>query len=423
MAGPAVASQVPGSAVSKKRKEPVHTKQMNPTWNGLYTADTAFQAETSRHAGAKSTAALAVKREVTVYLFMKDNVEAEIHALQGSDEQDSDIPLWPSLSTTQLLKALGYPEILSIAYYNISEWVWKFIKLSHVFSVTNHETVLIKVQGVTNCHQIDDVITHALPQGTKTSFHLFGDLQVNRKVVKQQLTSHPLLLPGLEKPIKIEPGTDDTNSHQKKRQQVGLGSKQAPIILEHSLSPHGPSSTVNKSTITRTSSYQPSLSAPSSSGASSTDSLPSVSELIEHAQKKPVWPNGQYTINVVLGMEKMQTYTGLSQSERFEKVFGCKYVQQTFSDARQRWCMAPECLCNKLISAGSTPDGLWDVLRQKIKLKRAVKQKHSNSTSDSVISISDDDDDPCPALSASKKRKGRVVKVESDGIDELSLSE
>jgi hypothetical protein len=123
---------------------------------------------------------------------------------------------------------------------------------------------------------------------------------------------------------------------------------------------------------------------PISAWASSTGSLPTVSDLLEmklSSATVPIdspistmtkWPNGQYAIDIQNGIKAMSAphLRGLRQAAQFEVTFpSVTYRQSTFNDAEHRWQLADEDLCAALIDAGRTLAGLWDVLRRQVKLK------------------------------------------------------
>jgi hypothetical protein len=380
----------------------------------------------------------------------------------------SDIPLWPNLSAKQLLVAIGKDNVVAVETYPIRDRAWKSVKLSHVFRLINGDKLFIKRWGVKCCLGLSDAIQRI--ETPLVPVHMFHDLKINRKGIDLALKSKAAQLrkspshtvnsdddqllntsvhchPKLNMVMLKHPEVHSQRSTKRRRiSQDSYGSARAPIVVggssSHSSSQRRHISQVNyrsgrapivvDSSSSRSSSPM-SISPPSTasamhypysqtirSAASSTDSLPSVSELMDARPpftaptvktSKP-WPNRRYTIDIRHGVEAMNApaLKGLGQKAQFEAVFpGIVYHQSTFNDARRRWEQASESLRVALLDAGRTPGGLWDVLRKQVKLKAPKNNPTQSRKAMTRAMAGSDSEIEIVAESSRPKGKGRAV--------------
>ncbi|KAH7904049.1 hypothetical protein BJ138DRAFT_1167205 [Hygrophoropsis aurantiaca] len=138
----------------------------------------------------------------------------------------------------------------------------------------------------------------------------------------------------------------------------------------------------------------PSTSSTVASSFPSSSSLPTWSPIMPAIVTNKKWPNGYYAVDVQQGLTalKSEELKSLPVHQRFEHIFDVPYNKSNLRDARKRWKTASASFRDKLIKAGRTPAGLWDVLREAIKLK-VPTHKDSTTTDSNNDDDNDDDDD------------------------------
>src|SRR5882762_593786 len=168
----------------------------------MMTSHEAGQLEESWRIEEHAVAELARKQEITVnfwdkicslvsfiyYVYSRaawDDEEVKVFTLQGSVDAKSDIPLWPNLSAWQLLAAVAKIDITALRIYPICEWLWKSVKLSHVFHITHGQVLCMKQWCVKWFLGLSEAIARS--NSSDEPVHLFNDLKINCKSIREAI--------------------------------------------------------------------------------------------------------------------------------------------------------------------------------------------------------------------------------------------
>ena len=312
-------------------------------------------------------------------------------ALQATGNDESDIPNWPDFALTDvgsLLPSLG-EQVTAVEWFNPTHLLWKTVtRLSFSFRVKHNDYLFLRCAGVTHCEGFDRTL-YQFSNPPKQP-HLFQNKKEERKAVLRDfvrakscgsdLTPGPSDVDsdGVVIPAPLSPSRSNDFHAKRPRPDEDDIQEYSSRHIRKRITQHQTSTSSMPSSSSSSSSDVPSLTVPSS-----TSRQPLL--LPTSTKRSEKWPNNEYTVDVIAGMEAMDKVEiqHLHISQRFELTFQRPFVRTTFNDARQRWCKASPTLRNTLLQAGRTPAGRWDLLTRAVKLK----QSSTAATSEADIDL------------------------------------
>ncbi|KAG1762675.1 hypothetical protein EV702DRAFT_1052301 [Suillus placidus] len=359
--------------VHKLSKPPCVTDQLDPMWAGDLSARAREEIESKRVSERRKEMERAARQHFILYWFDADNMPVSIqwavHCLYFPQYRLSDDPA--------LVDSLG-TNIKKIDVYEESFMRWIPSILTHPFTLDSGCHIFIRRHGVTECSDFDELFKSSklMTRPSHMRFNMKGERDSIRKKMKQRQTSiaasssdveildnEILLTPKLALGKRRWAQSPSQEQGTRLAARVRLATSEDDFDARRAtlLSPTPP--LITSSSTSKDDSDAPPPLKTHQSAQAAPRIMPVHVPIYDCTKPQQVWPQGMYTVDMVVGFQqmdipKLRSFYG--QEQLFRLIFGdSPFVKATYHENCKAWGKTPLTILKTHKQSGRTQDGLW----------------------------------------------------------------